>query len=96
MPIKTNRTLISTVEAAEILGVSQGRVRQLVLPGSKGRPPKLWSDHLGPKIIVVDKKEVERLATEMQRRRSEGRVCGPKPLGFKPDRPGVYRRLGVN
>lgn len=92
MPIKTQRTLISTVEAAEILGVSQGRVRQLVLPGSKGQPPKLWSDHLGPKIIVVDKKEVERLAQEMQRRRDEGRVCGPKPLGFKRDRPGVYRR----
>jgi hypothetical protein len=92
MPIKTQRTLISTVEAAKILDVSQGRVRQLVLPGPKGQAPKLWSDHLGPKIIVLDKREVEKLAKEMQRRRDEGRVCGPKPLGFKPDRPGVYRR----
>jgi len=92
MPIKTTRTIISTVEAAEILGVSQGRVRQLVLPGSRGQPPKLWSAHLGPKIIVLDEGEVIRLAKKMQRLRDQGRVCGPEPLGFKPDRPGVYRR----
>ena len=97
MPIKTQRTLISTVEAAKILDVSQGRVRQLVLPGPKGQPPKLWSDHLGPKIIVLDKREVEKLAKEMQRRRDEGRFFGHKPLVFKQDCPCLYsRQVGYN
>ena len=92
MAIKTQRTLISTAEAAEILGVTQGRVRQLVLPGPHGEPPVLWSEHLGSKILVVDMAEVKRYNQKMERLRAEGKIRGAAPGGFKPDRPGEYRR----
>ncbi len=92
MPIKTSRSLISTQQAAQILGVSQGRVRQLVLPGPHGEPPVLWSQHLGQKILVVDEAEVKRYGKKMERLRAEGKVRGAAPQGYKPDRPGEYRR----
>lgn len=92
MSIKTTRSLISTQQAAEILGVSQGRVRQLVLPGPHGEAPVLWSDHLGQKILVVDEAEVKRYGKKMERLRAQGKVRGAAPQGYAPDRPGVYRR----
>ena len=92
MSIKTSRSLISTQQAAEILGVSQGRVRQLVLPGPRGEDPVLWSDHLGQKILVVDEAEVKRYGKKMERQRAQGKVRGAVPQGYAPDRPGVYRK----
>ena len=92
MAIQTERSLISTAEAAEILGVTQGRVRQLVLPQPKGKEPVLWSTHLGSKILVVDEAEVRQYAKRMNKLRSEGKVRGAAPQGFKKDRPGVYTR----
>ena len=92
MAIKTQRTLISTAEAAEILGVTQGRVRQMVLPGPHGEEPVLWSEHLGQKILVVDEAEVKKHAKKMQRLRDQGQVRGAAPGGFKPDRPGTYKK----
>ena len=92
MSIKTSRSLISTQQAAQILGVSQGRVRQLVLPGPHGEEPVLWSDHLGQKILVVDEAEVKRYGKKMERLRAQGKVRGAVPQGYAPDRPGVYRK----
>jgi len=52
------KTLISTREAAEILGVTMGRVRQLcLLPEDKGG---LWSFHVTPNTLVLDKAQVLR------------------------------------
>lgn len=92
MPIRTERSLISTAEAAEILGVSQGRVRQMVLPQKNGEDPVLWSRHLGSKILVVDEAEVRKHAKRMNKLRAEGKIRGASPGGFKKDRPGVYDR----
>lgn len=94
MAIKTDRTLISTAEAAELLGVTQGRIRQLVLPGSHGEAPVFWSDHVGSKILVVDRKEVVAYGRKMQRLRDKGEVRGQAPGGFKKDKPSVYKRTG--
>ena len=94
MGIKTQRSLISTAQAAEILGVTQGRVRQMVLPGPHGEQPILWSEHLGQKILVVDEAEVKKHAKKMQRLRDQGQVRGQAPGGFKKDRPSVYKRTG--
>ena len=92
MSIKTNRTLISTAEAAEILGVTQGRVRQLVLPGPQGQQPVLWFCYLGTKILCLDKSEVTAYGRDMQKRRDAGKVRGQAPGGYKRDRPGHYKR----
>ena len=93
MSLKTSRTLIGTNEAAQLLGVSQGRVRQLVLPGPHGEPPALWSDHVGP-LLVLDRAEVKKWGTKMQRLRDQGKARGQPPQGFKPDRPGHYKKTG--
>lgn len=92
MPIQTKRTIMSTEEAARIIGVTQGRVRQLVLEGKNGEKPKLWSKHLGKKILVVDSKEVHKYAKQMAALRSQGKVRGAKPGGYKRDKPGEYKK----
>ena len=78
--IKSNRELISTREAAELLACTQGRIRQLVL----GDPPELWSDHLGNNL-VVDRKEVLARKDRYEKLRRKGSVPGPSPKGFQPD-----------
>ena len=94
MAIKTQRTLISTAEAAEILGVTQGRVRQMVLPGPHGEEPVFWHGYIGTKILCLDEAEVKKHAKKMQRLRDKGEVRGQAPGGFKKDRPSVYKRTG--
>lgn len=86
--MRTTRDLIGTRQAAEILGVTQGRIRQLILPGAGGARPVLWSEHVGMRAVVVDRREVEALAAEYEARRAAGGMPGPKPGGFKSDRPG--------
>ena len=90
--MKTKRSLITTQQAAKILDVSQGRVRQMVLPGSKGQKPVLWSTHMGLKLIVVDEAEVNRHRDKMAKRRAAGTVRGQPPGGYKTDKPGKRRR----
>lgn len=90
--MKTKRSLITTQQAAEILDVSQGRVRQLVLPGSKGQPPVLWSTHMGMKLLVVDEDEVRKHGAKMKKLREAGKVRGSVPKGYKRDRAGIYKR----
>lgn len=86
--MKTDRSLITTQEAAEILDVTQGRVRQMVLPSSTGRPPVLWSGKMGAKLIVVDEDEVRRYKKKMESLRDAGKIRGAKPGGYKKDKPG--------
>ena len=56
----TGKKLISTAEAAKILNVSMGRVRQLALLG--GDKGGLDSWHAAPTALVFDEAEVLRFA----------------------------------
>lgn len=92
MALRTNRQLIGTREAAEILQVSQGRIRQLVLPQGKDQKPVLWSGHVGVHTLVVDLAEVQAYAADLEERRKQGKVRGPAPQGFRPDRSGPAKK----
>ena len=92
--MKTKRSLITTQQAAKILDVTQGRVRQLVLPGPKGQPPVLWSTHMGMKLIVVDEAEVRKHGAKMKKLRDAGKVRGSMPKGYKRDKAGTYKKGG--
>ena len=58
--LPTGKKLISTAEAAKILNVSMGRVRQLALLG--GDKGGLDSWHAAPTALVFDEAEVLRFA----------------------------------
>ena len=66
-----NRTLIPTADAARILGVTMGRVRQLVLLGPKRGGLRAW--HAAPTALVLDEEEVRRYA---ERKATTGRPRG--------------------
>ena len=69
-----DRTLISTHEAAEILGVSMCRVRQLTkMPEDDGG---LWCHHVTPRAMVLDKLQV------LKRAKAKAKTGRPKG-GFK-------------
>jgi len=69
-----DRTLISTHEAAEILGVTMGRLRQLaMLPEDEGG---LWSHHVTPRALVFDKAQI------LKRSKTKAKTGRPKG-GFK-------------
>lgn len=70
MALQTNRKLIGTREAAMILGISMGRVRQLADDGV------LWSSKPSRNARVFDESEVIR-------RSKLKRVTGRKPGGFR-------------
>jgi len=56
MPLKTDRRLCSTREAADIFGCTMGRIRQLARAG------ELWSDLLHDRALVYDLDEVRKKA----------------------------------
>lgn len=73
--IPRDRTLISTREAAEILGVSMGRMRQLArLSEDEGG---LWSHHVTASVLVFDKAQI------LKRAKSKPKTGRPKG-GFTP------------
>jgi transposase len=80
-----NRTLCSCREAAEILGCTMGRVRQLCRKPERGGPPLLWSQKFGARALVLDLDEVKRLAKVRRKARDSGLTPGPAPGGFQPD-----------
>ncbi|NBW16854.1 MAG: hypothetical protein EBR82_53645 [Caulobacteraceae bacterium] len=82
---KPNRTLCSCREAAEILGCTMGRVRQLCRKPASGGDPALWSDKLGARALVLDLDQVQRLAKARRKARDAGLAPGPAPGGFQPD-----------
>jgi len=69
--LPTDRTLIPTADAAKILGVTMGRVRQLVLLGPKKGGLRAW--HAAPTALVLDADEVRAFA---ERRAKTGRPRG--------------------
>lgn len=69
--LPTGKTLIPTADAARILGVSMGRVRQLVLLGPKRGGLRAW--HAAPTALVLDEDEVRQFA---ERRTKTGRPRG--------------------
>lgn len=87
MPLHTSRVLCTTSEAAKAFGVTMGRIRQMALGGD------LWYDHMGEHCLVFDKNEVDKKAKERAEARLAGKVRGPKPKGFKKDRPISRGRL---
>ena len=84
-PPEPSRTLCLCREAAEILGCTMGRVRQLCRKQPDGSPPVLWSRKLGARAMVLDRDQVERLAESRQQLRADGKAPGPSPKGFRPD-----------
>lgn len=79
------RTLCTCREAAEILGCTMGRVRQLCREPEGGGEPQLWSSKLGARALVLDLEQVKRLAKARQNARDAGIAKGPAPGGFSPD-----------
>jgi hypothetical protein len=70
------KKLISTADAAKVLGVSMGRVRQLGLLGiNKGGLTRYWA---APTALVFDEAEVAKLAKAKHKTKT-GRPKG----GFK-------------
>ena len=68
--LPTNRKMIGTRDAAKILGISMGRLRQLAIAGL------VWSDHAAANARVFDEAEI--------RKRSKlPRITGRKRGGFK-------------
>jgi hypothetical protein len=77
MALPTGKTLISTADAAELLGVSMGRVRQLGLLGAKqGGLTRYWA---APTALVWDEAEVKKFAKDRPKSGKTGRPAG----GFK-------------
>lgn len=79
------RTMCSCREAAEILGCSMGRVRQMCRRPSNGGDPALWSKLVTGRALVLDLEEVKKLAKARQKARDAGILPGPPPSGFSPD-----------
>lgn len=79
------RTLCTCREAAEILGCTMGRVRQLCRAPESGGDPTLWSKKLTDRALVLDLDDVKRLAKARQKARDAGIAKGPAPGGFSPD-----------
>lgn len=79
------KTLCLCREAAEILGCTMGRVRQLCRRQRDGSEPVLWSKKLGARAMVLDRDQVTRLAAARQAARDAGKAHGLPPKGFQPD-----------
>jgi hypothetical protein len=78
MALPENKKLISTADAAKLLDVSMGRVRQLGIAGpKKGGLTRYWA---APTALVFDEAEVARLvAKKAKAKKTTGRPRG----GFK-------------
>ena len=72
------RKVMSCREAAELLGLTMGRVRQMARAGT------LWAGQVTDRVVVLDAAEVKALAKRRQLARDAGMVPGAKPGGFKP------------
>ncbi len=79
------RTLCSCREAAELLGCTMGRVRQLCRTPKGAEGPVLWSKKLTDRALALDLAQVKRLAAARQKARDAGIVRGARPGGFAPD-----------
>ena len=85
MATEIERELVGTAEAAEILGCTMGRVRQMCRQPEGGGEPQLWSSKFNNRALVLDLEQVKRLAKARQKARDAGISPGPAPGGFQPD-----------
>ena len=74
------RKIISCRRAAEILGVTMGRVRQMA------RAKRIWSERITERSLILDEREVKHLAKLRQKARDAGIMPGRRPGGFKPEK----------
>lgn len=72
------RKVMSCRQAAEVLGLTMGRVRQMARAGT------LWAGQVTERVVVLDAAEVKALAKRRQLARDAGMVPGARPGGFKP------------
>lgn len=79
------RILCTCREAAEIIGCTMGRVRQLCRAGADGGQPVLWSHKLTGRALVLDLAQVKKFAKDRRLARDAGSVRGAPPGGFQPD-----------
>jgi excisionase family DNA binding protein len=78
MATETERELVGTSEAAEILGVGVGYLRQLAREG------EIWSDHrFGKRCPVYDAVELRERAEAIAAERAAGTRPGRPPTGKK-------------
>ncbi len=75
--LAAKRRVCGTAEAARIYGCSQRHVRLMADRG------EVWSEKISERSIVVDADEIERLATEREKMRRAGKLCGRRPAGRK-------------
>lgn len=78
--VVNGRKVISCRQAAELLDVTMGRVRQMAQAG------QLWSEHVTARALILDEAEVKKFAKLRQKARDAGMAPGPAPGGFKPER----------
>lgn len=71
------RRILSCRQAAQALGVTMGRVRQMAAAG------RVWSGHITDRAMVLDAEEIKRLAKARQMARDAGMMPGGRPGGFK-------------
>ena len=74
------RKIISCRQAAELLGITMGRVRQLARGGS------FWSEHVTERALILDEAEIKKVAKIRQKVRDAGTMPGRKPGGYKPEK----------
>ena len=79
MAIESRRKLCLTREAARLYGCTMGRIRQMAREGI------IWCEKAGPRALVFDAAEIERLAKARAATRSAGRLRGVPPTGFSAD-----------
>lgn len=74
MPIKLPaKRLCGTAEAAEIYGCSQRHIRKMADHG------EIWSQKISSRSILVDADEIDRLASQRDKLRQAGKLCGRRP-----------------
>ena len=69
------RKIISCRQAAELLGITMGRVRQLARGGS------FWSEHVTERALILDEAEIKKVDKIRQKVRDAGTMPGRKPGG---------------
>ena len=63
-------------QAAEILGVTPGRVRHMVMR------KQVWSSHVTERALVLDRDEIEALGKARDAARAAGHLRGTRGQGF--------------
>ena len=71
------RKLCGTAEAAAIYGCTVSHIRGMACRG------EIWSERISDRSVVYDSDEIMRLASERDRLRAAGKLCGRRPSGSK-------------